>query len=103
MREGLAITSLPTQRIAPPVHAGDKNDGTWVDAIEHRVRKSLEQETTQVTKDDRLAQRMAHDFAERGVDCIEELFSKTRPLLLVPRKSFFDICGRRRPNNQVHY
>ena len=85
------------------MHAGDNNDGTWVDAIEHRERKALEQETTHVTKDDRLAQRMASDFAERSIDRIEELFSETRPLLLVPRESFFDICGRRRPNNQVHY
>ena len=97
------MTSLPTQRIAPPVHAGDNNDGTWVDAIEHRVRKALEQEATQVTKDDRLAQRIAPNFAERSVDCIEELIPETRPLLLVPSESFFDICGRRRPNNQVHY
>jgi hypothetical protein len=85
------------------VHAGYNNDGTWVDAVEHGVRKALEQETTQVTKDDCLAQRMARDFAERSVDHIEELFAKTRPLSLVPRESFFDICSRCRPNNQVHY
>jgi len=85
------------------VHASDNNDGSWVDAIEHSVRKALEQETTQVTKDDRLAQRMARDFAERSVDRIEEFLSKARPLLLVPRESFFDIGGRCRPNNQVHY
>ena len=46
---------------------------------------------------------MAGDFAERSVDRIEEFFSKTRPLLLIPRESFFNICGRRRPTNQVHY
>ena len=40
-----------------------QQDGTWVDAIENRVGKALEQETTQVTKDDRLPQRMVRDFA----------------------------------------